>query len=66
MTPQTCRHYFCDTKNKYHWCHLCFADLKEGETIDLGDCTLYKADLIRKKNDEEHEESWVGCDECSK
>mmetsp|Transcript_10114 Transcript_10114/g.23330 ORF Transcript_10114/g.23330 Transcript_10114/m.23330 type:complete len:1106 (-) Transcript_10114:153-3470(-) len=57
-------YYYCDTRNKYHWCHVCFGDLKEGQTLEMADATLRKEELVKKKNDETHDEPWVGCDEC--
>ena len=56
--------YYCDARNKYHWCHVCYGDLKDGEPLEMAECTLQKTDLVRKKNDEQHDEPWVGCDEC--
>jgi len=57
-------YYYEAPNRKYHWCHVCFADLREGQVMDMGDCQFTKAELNKKKNDEQHEEPWVGCDEC--
>lgn len=56
--------FYCDAQNKYHWCQTCFGGLKRGEPIEVADVTLQKSDLLKKKNDEEAPEKWVGCDEC--
>jgi E1A/CREB-binding protein len=59
-------YYYVGGNNQYHWCHQCFADLKDRQLIELGDITLKKEQLIKKKNDETHEESWVQCDKCER
>jgi len=59
-------YYYVGTNNQYHWCHQCFQDLKDGQQLDLGDATLKKEQLTKKKNDEVHEESWVQCDKCER
>jgi len=60
-------YYYVGGNNQYHWCHICFADLKEGQLIELvGDVSIKKEQLIKKKNDETHEESWVQCDRCER
>ena len=50
----------------YHWCHVCYGELRDDKAIVLADCTLHKKDLIKKKNDDVHEESWVQCDKCER
>lgn len=59
-------YYYVGGNNQYHWCHQCFQDLKDGRTIELGDMTIRKEELAKKKNDEVHEESWVQCDRCER
>jgi E1A/CREB-binding protein len=59
-------YYYVAGNNQYHWCHLCFQDLRDNSTIDLGDITVQKELLVKKKNDEVHEESWVQCDRCER
>jgi E1A/CREB-binding protein len=46
------------------WCHTCFSDAKGDRIVVEGSINVRKADLIKKKNDEEMEESWVQCDYC--
>jgi hypothetical protein len=59
-------YYYVGSSNQYHWCHQCFGDLKEGQTLELGEVTMRKEQLTKKKNDEMHEESWVQCDRCER
>ena len=59
-------YYYVAGNNQYHWCHTCFQDLKDNSTIDLGDVQVKKEGLVKKKNDEVHEESWVQCDRCER
>lgn len=59
-------YYYVGGNNQYHWCHQCFQDLKDGRTLELGDMSIRKEQLTKKKNDEVHEESWVQCDRCER
>jgi len=59
-------YYFVGVNNQYHWCHQCFAELKDNQLLELGDVSLKKETLTKKKNDEVHEESWVQCDQCER
>lgn len=59
-------YYYVGGNNQYHWCHMCFQELKDGKTLELGDITIRKEQLTKKKNDEVHEESWVQCDRCER
>ncbi len=59
-------YYYVGGNNQYHWCHQCFQELKDGRTIELGDLSIRKEQLAKKKNDEVHEESWVQCDRCER
>jgi len=59
-------YYYVGGNNQYHWCHTCFGDLKDSQSIDMVDASMKKSDLIKKKNDEVHEESWVQCDKCER
>lgn len=59
-------YYYVAGNNQYHWCHTCFQELKDNATIDLGDISVKKEGLTKKKNDEVHEESWVQCDRCER
>ncbi len=59
-------YYYVGGNNKYHWCHQCFGDLKDNQEIQMPDATLRKQDLVKKKNDEVREESWVHCDRCNR
>jgi len=59
-------YYYVGGNNQYHWCHQCFGELKEGQTMELADVQLKKEALTKKKNDEVHEESWVQCDQCER
>jgi E1A/CREB-binding protein len=60
------RYYYVGGNNQYHWCQPCYQELRDGQTIDLGDISIKKEQLIKKKNDEVHEESWVQCDRCER
>jgi E1A/CREB-binding protein len=59
-------YYYVGGNNQYHWCHLCFQELKDNRPLELGDITIRKEALTKKKNDEVHEESWVQCDRCER
>lgn len=59
-------YYYVGGNNQYHWCHQCFTELRDGSAIDLGDVQVKKEGLVKKKNDEVHEESWVQCDRCER
>jgi len=59
-------YYYVAGNNQYHWCHQCFQELRDNSTIDLGDIQVKKEGLVKKKNDEVHEESWVQCDRCER
>jgi len=59
-------YYYIGGNNQYHWCHLCFQELKDGRPIELADMTIRKEQLTKKKNDDVHEESWVQCDRCER
>jgi E1A/CREB-binding protein len=58
-------YYYTCRENKHHWCQQCWQELKE-ETIELPEATLHKKELIKKKNDEVHEEGWVQCETCNR
>jgi E1A/CREB-binding protein len=57
-------YYYCDSRNKYHCCPTCYNDLPS--SIEMADTNLEKNELSKKKNDEQFEEPWVGCDGCSR
>lgn len=59
-------HFYVGGNNQYFWCNQCYNDLDEKKQIEFVDFTAKKADLLRKKNDEVHEESWVQCDVCER
>lgn len=59
-------YYYVGANNQYHWCHVCFQDLKEGQLLEIGEVSIRKDALTKKKNDETHEESWVQCDRCER
>ncbi|KAL7561812.1 hypothetical protein ACA910_013348 [Epithemia clementina (nom. ined.)] len=59
-------YYYIGGNNQYHWCHQCYQELRDNASIDLGDVTVKKESLTKKKNDEVHEESWVQCDRCER
>merc|ERR1719401_230320 len=59
-------HYYIGGNNQYYWCNQCYNELDENKQIELGDKTLKKSELKKKKNDEIHEESWVQCDSCER
>jgi len=56
--------YYVGGGNQYFWCTTCYAQLDGGIPIEVGDLSMQKAELLKKKNDEVHEESWVQCDTC--
>ena len=58
-------HNFYITQDKqFAWCNQCYTEL--GDTIDLGTSQVKKEALVKRKNDETHEESWVQCDDCER
>ena len=59
-------YYYVGGNNKYHWCHQCYGDLKDNQELQMPDATFKKQDLLKKKNDEVREESWVHCDRCNR
>lgn len=59
-------YYYIGGNNQYHWCHICYPEIRDNSTLDLGDISIKKEDLVKKKNDEVHEESWVQCDRCER
>ncbi len=59
-------YYYVGGNNQYHWCHQCYQELRDGQAIELGDKAIKKEQLVKKKNDETHEESWVQCDRCER
>jgi len=59
-------YYYVAGNNKYHWCHPCYGDLNDGQEIQMPMGTYRKSDLVKKKNDEVREESWVHCDRCNR
>lgn len=59
-------HFYIGGNNQYFWCNQCFNELDDKSPIELIDITIQKSDLMKKKNDEVHEESWVQCDVCNR
>ncbi|OQR98352.1 histone acetyltransferase [Achlya hypogyna] len=57
-------YFFCAPDNKYHCCTQCYPALPEAIATSDG-AQLAKDALVRKKNDEVHEEPWVQCDHCN-
>lgn len=58
--------FYIGGNNQYFWCNQCFNELDEKTPIELVDMTIKKGDLVKKRNDEVHEESWVQCDTCER
>ena len=50
-------YYYVDPGNKAHYCVACYGKL--GDSIQVGESTVFKAELMKKKNDDMTEESWV-------
>ncbi|RMZ57131.1 hypothetical protein APUTEX25_002363 [Auxenochlorella protothecoides] len=50
---------------KGFWCHPCFAEVKT-EVIQMDGWSVRRADLEKRRNDEEVEEGWVQCDLCER
>lgn len=59
-------YYYTGGRNQYHWCQQCFSDLRDKDPLEFADCTLWKRELQKKKNDEMHEEPWVECSQCNR
>lgn len=59
-------YFYVGGNNQYHWCQICYDDLKESKPIELPEVTLRKSQLDKKKNNEIPEESWVQCDRCQR
>mmetsp|Transcript_30906 Transcript_30906/g.95651 ORF Transcript_30906/g.95651 Transcript_30906/m.95651 type:complete len:668 (-) Transcript_30906:1163-3166(-) len=59
-------YYYIGGRNQYHWCQQCYNELREKEPLEFADCTLWKRELQKKKNDEMHEEPWVECSQCNR
>lgn len=54
--------FYSTQTNNYHWCNPCYSDLKDSQTIRLPDCTISRLELVKKKHNEDSEESWVECE----
>ena len=39
---------------------------EEADPLEMAEMTLAKRDLVKKKNDDVHEEPWVECDQCKR
>jgi len=59
-------YYYTGGRNQYHWCQQCHSELRDKDALEFADCTLYKKELTKKKNDEMHEEPWVECSQCKR
>ena len=59
-------HFFIGGNNQYVCGSGCYNELDDKIPIELVDMSIMNADLIKKKNDEVHEESWVQCDSCER
>jgi Bromodomain/TAZ zinc finger len=59
-------HFYIGGNNQYFWCSTCYNELDDKIPIELVDMSIMKGDLVKKKNDEVHEESWVQCDSCER
>eukprot|EP00529_Nitzschia_sp_RCC80_P002658 CAMPEP_0113512338 /NCGR_PEP_ID=MMETSP0014_2-20120614/39288_1 /TAXON_ID=2857 /ORGANISM="Nitzschia sp." /LENGTH=1811 /DNA_ID=CAMNT_0000408693 /DNA_START=299 /DNA_END=5734 /DNA_ORIENTATION=+ /assembly_acc=CAM_ASM_000159 len=59
-------HFYVAGNNQYFWCNQCFNELDNKSPIEMFDLTVAKKELVKKKNDEVHEESWVQCDVCER
>jgi len=59
-------HFYVGGNKQYFFCNQCYNELDENVQIDMGDLTLKKNELKKRKNDEVHEESWVQCDDCNR
>ena len=42
--------YYCDRTNKYHWCQVCFGDLKDGDVIEMADASFTKVKQVNTKS----------------
>ena len=58
--------FYIAGNNQYFWCNQCYNELDDKIPIELVDMTIKKGDLVKKRNDEVHEESWVQCDTCER
>ena len=58
--------YYIGGGNQYFWCTTCYNELNGNIPIEVGDLSMQKAELVKKKNDEVHEESWVQCNTCER
>lgn len=59
-------HFYVGGNNQYFWCNPCYNELDSTTPIELMDMSIMKSDLMKRKNDEVHEESWVECDGCKR
>jgi len=48
------------------WCHGCYVDAARTDRLELEGTTVRRAELEKRKNDEELEEGWVQCDQCER
>jgi E1A/CREB-binding protein len=55
--------FWTEGADRFHWCQRCYEQL-QGPIVVVNSTVLRKADLIKKRNNEEPEESWVQCDQC--
>ena len=39
-------YYYTGGQNKYHWCHVCYGDMKDDMPNEMADCTLYVGEAV--------------------
>ena len=52
--------YYSNITGKLNWCHPCYSELPSKSNLDGQ--TVVKSSLIKRKNNNMVEESWVCCD----
>jgi len=62
--------YYCTRDGTKTWCQKCFPNLPAilpTDEVDLNTegGTLYKRDLLKRRNDEDVVERWIDCEKCS-
>ncbi len=56
--------FYNSADEQYTCCRKCFDANPKEEVIDCGFSKIKKSEFSKRKNDEDHYESWVQCDDC--
>jgi hypothetical protein len=57
--------YALPSTNYFVWCQSCYDNMRRGKELTIGNRTITKQMLIKKKNNGLYGEPWVCCDMCN-